>query len=70
MAKICEAYGRSKHPKAKKVKGRSFRYADLGNCYSYVELNYEVGKKTYSEQLKIEKFFEWIGEQLLEKKND
>jgi len=68
MSKLAEAYGRSKHPKAKKVKGRSFRYADLGNCYSYVEFHYEVGKKSYSKQMKAENFFEWIGEQLLEKK--
>ena len=52
-------------PKAKKVVGLSFRYADLGNCYSYIEISYKADNKTFSEQIDIKNFFEFIGKELL-----
>ncbi|MEK6829059.1 MAG: hypothetical protein AABY15_02950 [Nanoarchaeota archaeon] len=67
MSKIAEAYAKLKHPGAKKIKGMHFSYADLGNCYSYVNLSYKVGDKEYSEQLKLNAFFEFIGEVLTSK---
>lgn len=68
MSKMAEVLGRARHPKAKKVKGRDFRYADLGNCYSHVSFSYEIGKKSYHEEMELDDFFEFIGEQLLNKK--
>jgi hypothetical protein len=68
MSKLAEAYGRSKHPKIKDVKGKYFRYSDLGNCYSYVTFGYEVNKKEHSEQIKVGDFFEWIGSEMLKNK--
>ena len=68
MSKLAEAYGRYKHPKAKKVKGEYFSYSDLGNCYSYVSLSYKADGKSYDEQLKLDKFFEFIGKMLVQPK--
>lgn len=67
MSKMAEVLGRARHPNAKKVKGINFKYADLGNCYSYVSFSYEISKKTYYEDMELEEFFEFIGEQLLNK---
>lgn len=64
MSKLTEAYIRSIKPNSK-IKHTSFRYGDLGNCYSYVEFNAEVDGKDFSKQLKVQDFFEWIGESIL-----
>ncbi len=65
MSKLAEAYIRQAKPFAEKIKHTSFRYADLGNCYSYVEFSAELDGKHYEKQLKVEDFFEWIGENIL-----
>jgi hypothetical protein len=65
MAKITKAYIKQNEPKAKKIENTSFRYADLGNCYSYVEFGADVNGKPYRKQLKLEEFFEWIGGNIL-----
>ena len=54
MSKMAEVLGRARHPNAKKVKGINFKYADLGNCYSYVSFSYEFSKKTYYEDMELE----------------
>ena len=65
MAKITEAYIKQNEPKVNEIKNTSFRYADLGNCYSYVEFNAEVDGEYYSKQLKLNDFFDWIGGNIL-----
>lgn len=65
MSKLAELYAKHKHPKGKNFKGMYFKYADLGNCYSFVEFSYKVDKKEYSQQMKVEEFFEFIGEAII-----
>lgn len=69
MSKLTEAYIRQKMPKAKKIQDTHFRYADLGNCYSYVEFGATVDGEYWNKQMKLKEFFEWIGENILNKLN-